>query len=278
MCRCHYHQCLLPSILPFSSRSSFSEQPFVECISHNGCVFLKGSGAQMNSFAFHELRVNSFLTALPHARHLTQICLPCYVPYWRLLTKMLAHMVPNACATTLPAVRHFVFLPRGAEQHGTESLPSLAAIYLCSCTWLQTSFGARGRAWHQYCNVLMTGIKRHKLHYYLCTITSRAVIHYFYFWIILFPRDLMNKSTVFPKGEHFPSCWYLCVSKATNQPRVTVLRLMSWLETPVWFPTHTHREWFPGLQNDMNMLNLCFLFLCGWMHGLVWATHWVYWT
>lgn len=75
-----------------------------------------------------------------------------------------------------PAVPHFgfpsrFFLPDGAEQHGGESRLSLAAIYLCSCTWLQTSFGVRCRTCRQYCHVLMTGIKRHKLHYYLCTIT-----------------------------------------------------------------------------------------------------------
>lgn len=42
---------------------------------------------------------------------------------------------------------------------------------------------------------------------------------------------------------------------------------MSWLWTPVWFPTH--REWFPSLQNETNMLNLdvsfVFFFFCVWV-------------
>lgn len=123
-----------------------------------------------------------------------------------------------------PAVRHFVFplavfRPGGAEQHGVESPPSLAAIYPSSCTWLQTSFGAQGRTCRQYCHVLMTGTETQiALLFVYYNITERAVIHYFYFWIISFTRDLMNKSTVLPKGEHFPSCWSLCGSKATNQP------------------------------------------------------------
>lgn len=155
--------------LPFSSQSNFSEQLFGECISHNGCVFLKGSGTQMNSFAFHELRVNSFLTALPHARLIPHICLPsCYISYRRLLTECWrrwrqTHVPPPSSRTTF-CFSLAVFLPCGAEPHGVESRPLLAAICLCSCTWLQTSFGARGRTCRQYCHVLMTGIKRHKLH------------------------------------------------------------------------------------------------------------------
>lgn len=99
--------------LPFSSQSNFSEQPFGECISHNGCVFLKGSGTQMNSFAFHELRVNSFLTALPHARLIPHICLPsCDISYRRLLTecwrrRRQTHVPPPSSRTT------FLFFSRG---------------------------------------------------------------------------------------------------------------------------------------------------------------------
>lgn len=178
----------------------------------------------MNSFAFHELRVNSFLTALPHARHITQICLPsCYISYWRLLTECWrrwrrAHM-PRPSSRTTFCFSLAVFRPGGAEQHGVESPPSLAAIYPSSCTWLQTSFGAQGRTCRQYCHVLMTGTETQiALLFVYYNITERAVIHYFYFWIISFTRDLMNKSTVLPTGEHFPSCWSLCGSKATNQP------------------------------------------------------------
>lgn len=142
--------------LPISSRSNFSEQPLGN-VSAITDVFLKGSSAQMNSFAFHELRFNSFLFAPPHARHITQFGLPsCYISYCRLLTECWRRWrrthVPRPSSRTTFCFSLMVFLPCATEQHGVESRLPLAAIYLCGFSWLQTSFGARGRTCRQYCH------------------------------------------------------------------------------------------------------------------------------
>lgn len=152
------------SALRLLSHSDFSHQTFlgnVSAIMDVVLFFFKGSGAQMNSFAFHELQVESFLAALPRAAaSLTSVC---HFAAHHIVARWLNVGADGVEHAPRPSSRTtFRFLCRGeALSHGGPWRQ----------TWLRTALGARGRARRQCCHVFMTGTKRHKLHYYLCTTT-----------------------------------------------------------------------------------------------------------
>lgn len=173
------------------------------------------------------------------------------------------------------------FLPRGAEQHGVESRPSLAAIYLCSCVYLASN--VISCTWQNVPSILPCFNDRDKetqiaLLFVYYNTTERAVIHYFYFWIISFTRDLMNKSSILPPGEHFPSCWHLCGSKATSQPTTSDSFETDVMTTNSSMVPHSQRMVSESSEWNEHVKFVCFLCLilcvggcmmvwCGWLTG-----------
>lgn len=243
---------------------------------------LKGSSTQMNSFAFHELQVRSFFTALPPSHtqthtHITQICLPsCHISFWCSLTECYSR-TQMAHSTHTIALKMFCFLSWFAlmwHQAARRWIMFIGCQLVCwQChAWLP---GVIYCMW-QYVQAISLSIvpcflwqgHRNTNCTTICVIqyNRKAVFHNFYLWNIIYKRffcrsdEQMIPCTIFLAGDYFPSCWHPCglTVEPTNvfcHNFETDVSTVHSSMVPLSFQ-HTEKRLFRILRSKMNIFHL----------------------